>query len=132
MATGSDITFIVEYRCPRCDASLEARTSQADGWLRCPRCGRAGLPPEYMKASPPGARALLGEDVLIIGPDSPDDPARGRPPFRRLTSLLAMFMSLLIVLAAVIVQNELAAASFTLVSLVCLAVALYPARRNRS
>jgi DNA-directed RNA polymerase subunit RPC12/RpoP len=74
-----EITFIVAYRCPQCQAELEARSGLAQGWVRCPKCGRACLPPEHMRV-PLGARTATvktttvgaGEedDVLVIGPGS--------------------------------------------------------------
>src|SRR3954468_22641240 len=66
-----DITFIVAYRCPRCHAALEARTSESQTWLRCPKCGRASLPPEHMR-EPRRSTDAPGDDVLVIGP-LPDD-----------------------------------------------------------
>ena len=60
-----EITFIVAYRCPRCHAALEARTSESQTWLRCPKCGRASQPPEHT-VTPVSQRPPLGDDVLII------------------------------------------------------------------
>jgi hypothetical protein len=63
----SEITFIVVYRCPHCAAALEARSGESSSWLRCPKCGRAGRPPEHMR-TPPSLPPPPGDDVLIIGP----------------------------------------------------------------
>jgi hypothetical protein len=64
-----EITFIVTYRCPSCQAALEARTSEAPGWLRCPKCGRASLPPDTVRMPRRDpASASPGEDILVIGP----------------------------------------------------------------
>jgi hypothetical protein len=66
-----EITFIVAYRCPNCQAALEARTSEAQGWLRCPKCGRASLPPDIVRMPRVDrASASPGEDILVIGPSS--------------------------------------------------------------
>jgi len=40
------LDVFVTYRCPRCQAELEAPAGPLDGWRRCPRCGRASLPPD--------------------------------------------------------------------------------------
>ena len=79
-----EITFVVAYRCPNCQAALEARSSEAQqGWLRCPKCGRASLPPELERTSrvDPGlASAAMGDDILVIGPgieDSGKEPSAG-------------------------------------------------------
>ena len=74
---GPEITFIVAYPCPRCQAALEVRSGQARDWVRCPKCGRPSLPPEHVRAVP-NLRAV-GEDVLIIGPDP--DPGPNTRPF---------------------------------------------------
>ncbi|WP_406697644.1 transposase [Singulisphaera sp. Ch08] len=63
----SEITYIVAYRCPNCQAALEARSSEAQTWLRCPKCGRASLPPELVR-TPHVDPILPGDDVLVIGP----------------------------------------------------------------
>lgn len=65
--TQSEITYIVPYRCPNCQVGLEARTSEANSWLRCPNCGRASLPPEPSR-TPRVEPILPGNDVLVIGP----------------------------------------------------------------
>jgi DNA-directed RNA polymerase subunit RPC12/RpoP len=127
------MTFIVEYRCPRCDAALEARSSQDYGWLRCPRCGRASLPPEHMHAPRPRARVPLGADVLIIGPERPGASATGRSSFRpgsfrRIAGATALFLSLLIALLSVLEEDRIGALVFTLIALACLAFSVYPAR----
>jgi hypothetical protein len=125
----TEITYIVEYPCPHCGALLEARSSQIYGWLRCPRCGRAGLPPEHMRVPRNPAREPLGDDVLIIGPEPADkrkSAARGPGGVRRMTSASALFLSLLIVLLALLEQDRITAGLFTLVALVCLVVSLVP------
>jgi DNA-directed RNA polymerase subunit RPC12/RpoP len=127
------MTFIVEYRCPRCDAALEARSSQSYGWLRCPRCGRASLPPEHMRAPRPSVRSPLGDDVLIIGPERPrgsaSDRASFRPgSFRRIAGATALFLSLLIALLSLLEQDRIGALAFFFIALISLAVSVYPAR----
>lgn len=62
----TEITYIVAYRCPNCQAALEARTTEANTWLRCPKCGRASLPPDLVR-TPRIDPILPGDDVLVIG-----------------------------------------------------------------
>jgi DNA-directed RNA polymerase subunit RPC12/RpoP len=131
----TEMMFIVEYRCPRCDAALEARSSQSYGWLRCPRCGRASLPPEHMRSPRPQARWPPGEDVLIIGPEQPGRSPANRPSsrhgnFRRIAGATALFLSLLISLLSLLDQDRISATIFALIALACLAISVYPARRR--
>ena len=137
MAT--EFTFIVEYHCPRCEAALEARSSQSSGWLRCPRCGCAGLPPEHMRSPQPQSRSrppYLSDDILLIGPPRPGASRTGRssfPPgsFRRIAGASALFLSLLIALLSLLEQDRVTASAFTVIALICLAVSVYPSRPPR-
>jgi hypothetical protein len=134
LTTESEITFIVEYDCVRCGARLEAKSSQADGWLRCPQCGRAGLPPPYMKVPRPRTQASLGDDVLVIGPLPPGAlrPGRsglGRGSVRRISGALALFFLLLTGYFALLDAFGLGAWVFGLITLVCLVLAAFPVRR---
>lgn len=70
-----EITFIVTYPCPGCQASLEAKSRATQGWLRCPRCGRASLPPDTVKPPPLDSDPSLDDDVLVIGPGAKEDGA---------------------------------------------------------
>ena len=134
MTTEDEITFIVEYDCVRCGARLEAKSSQADGWLRCPQCGRAGLPPPYMKVPRPRARAPLGDDVLVIGPLPPGALRPGRSGFgrgsvRRISGALALFFLLLTAYFVLLDKFSLGARIFGLITLVCMVLAVLPVRR---
>src|SRR4051812_14557409 len=83
-------TLSVEYHCPCCGAALVARSSQTFGWLRCPRCGRAGLPPEPVLAPPVRTDKPPGDDVPLIGADPDHHPtgpwAAGRSRLRRIAA----------------------------------------------
>ena len=37
------------YPCPHCQIMLEPPEEPWQGWVRCPRCGRPGLPPEGLR-----------------------------------------------------------------------------------
>jgi hypothetical protein len=131
LTTESAITFIVEYDCARCGAKLEAKSSQDDGWVRCPQCGRAGLPPPYMKAPGPRprVRAPLGDDVLVIGPIPQGVARSGRSGFgpgsvRRISAASALFLMLLTACLMLFHQYQHDAWIFGLLALgaACLAV----------
>jgi hypothetical protein len=129
-----EITFIVEYDCVRCGARLEARSSQADGWLRCPQCGRAGLPPPYTRVPRPRTRAPLGDDVLVIGPGPPGAARPGRSGLgpgsvRRISGAAGLFALLLTAYFALLDQFSLGAWVFGLLTLACLVFAVIPWRR---
>jgi hypothetical protein len=135
-----EITFIVGYPCPNCRATLEARSGDAYGWLRCPKCGRASLPPEHMRETP-AERPPLGDDVLVIGP-SPEDrrvatvgasPHRSRAfpgGFRRIAVATGLIISLTFVVISVLDGNVLNAMIFGVVGLVLFGVLLQSSRRR--
>ncbi len=45
----SDLVATFVYPCPHCRVELDAPASGWDGWMRCPSCERAFLPPEVEK-----------------------------------------------------------------------------------
>jgi hypothetical protein len=49
----SEIVFIDSYSCPRCRAQLATQYDVWDGWLKCPTCGLASLPPEPQRVRTP-------------------------------------------------------------------------------
>jgi hypothetical protein len=133
LATEGEITFIVEYDCARCGARLEAKSSQVDGWRRCPQCGRAGLPPQYMKVPRPRTRALLGDDVLVIGPipRGASRPGFGPGSVRRISGASAFFLMLLTVCLTLFHQYRHDAWVFGLLALgVGLLAAVSPSGRR--
>jgi hypothetical protein len=78
-----DILFVAVYRCPGCDAALEATEAQDTGWVRCPRCGRPSLPSDHIIGRRAPREPILvdghrtgmsGEDLLLI--DEDDAPRR--------------------------------------------------------
>jgi hypothetical protein len=132
----AEITFIVTYRCPCCHAALEARTSEAHTWLRCPECGRASLPPEHMRTLPP-VRNSPDDDVLIIGPDA-GGPRRamsgqaesGAHPGggRRVGLAVGVFVSFAMLAIAFFEGNVANVAIFGVTTIVLLAIVAYMAR----
>jgi hypothetical protein len=121
---------IVAYPCPHCHAPLVARSEQTYGWLRCPRCGRPGLPPE---PEPEPERASQFESGELPGGD---EPAGGRSRLRgglvrRVSAASALFLSLLNALFAVLANDRPGASFFGVIALGCLALAVYPGRRRR-
>ncbi len=135
-----EITSIVGYPCPRCRAMLEARSGDAYGWLRCPKCGRASLPPEHMREPPP-ERPPLGDDVLVIGPSVEDrrdapigaSPRRSRAfpgGVRRIVVAAGLIVSLTLLVVSVLDENALNAMIFGVVGLVLFGVLLQSSRRR--
>src|SRR5262245_59725752 len=133
-----EITFIVNYRCSRCHAALEARTADAQTWLRCPECGRASLPPEHMR-SLPRPIASPDEDVLVIGPD-PLGPrtgangslgASGRTGSgRRIAMAVGILISFTMLMISFLDGNATNVAIFGVSTVVLLAVAAYLGRER--
>ncbi|MGE3819897.1 MAG: hypothetical protein AB7I30_10705 [Isosphaeraceae bacterium] len=71
MTAGSEsaITFLVSYRCGCCQTPLQAPVERSSAWLRCPLCGRGGLPPEQvLKKRSTFGPIMAGEEVMVIGP----------------------------------------------------------------
>jgi DNA-directed RNA polymerase subunit RPC12/RpoP len=135
LATDSEITFIVEYDCVRCGTRLEAKSSAAEAWLRCPQCGRASLPPQYTRVPRPRARAPLGDDVLVIGSSPAGASRSGRSGFgpgslRRISGASALFFLLLTAYFAFLDQFRLGAVVFGLIAFGCLVFAVLPWRRS--
>jgi hypothetical protein len=67
------ITFIVAYECPHCQAPLEGRTTRADAWMKCPKCGRASQPPDHA-VNPLDQPPVPRDELLVIGPDPEPKP----------------------------------------------------------
>ena len=140
----SDIIFVVAYRCPRCQAALEGRADRAHSWLRCPKCGRASLPPEHaVRPVPVPERLAPGEDVLVIGP-SPEPrpmtpvavapwPERPRPAARprngwRMVYATVLFVSMTMLLFSYLDRNTLGSSVFSALALLALVLLALPSR----
>jgi hypothetical protein len=138
-----EITFIVAYQCPACRAALEARSGLAQGWVRCPKCGRASLPPEHMRTVPRAgavtAPAGEGDDVLYIGPGSgaralnPVDSAAPAPASISGRSVFfgaGFVLSLFLALVSILDRNTINAGVFGFLALLMLALWSIPIRRR--
>jgi hypothetical protein len=126
-----EITFIVGYPCPSCHVMLEARTSDSYGWLRCPSCGRASLPPEHMRTTPRERPPMAVDDeILVIGPSNgyPAMTPVARSPYtrrrprhrrgvRRVTVASGMILSLTLLVVSVLDQNAINAMIFGIITL---------------
>jgi predicted RNA-binding Zn-ribbon protein involved in translation (DUF1610 family) len=139
MRANPDMTFLVSYDCPYCQSALMGRTARSDAWVRCPSCGRASEPPEHAVTLAPPAP---GEDVLVIGPD-PDPrpmtpvavadyrdarPARHPVSPLRVACSAALFVSVSMLLFAVLDGSTMGTAFFGAAAVVCIALLAVPAR----
>lgn len=112
-AVTEDLVFIVNYECPRCHAALETRASGPMAWLRCPKCLRASVPPEFKRAGP---MPLAVDELFVIGPTTEvtDLPIRPRamtpmPPTRsrrvrpaRLMTVAGFFLATMLAIASMV------------------------------
>jgi hypothetical protein len=60
----SEIVPTTTYSCPRCHVELDTPSGRWEGWLRCPSCGRASLPPE------PERLLHISRGVVVSGRDN--------------------------------------------------------------
>ena len=136
---GPAITFLVAYRCPQCRAELEARSGLAQGWVRCPKCGRASLPPEHMRAAPAARPTAGGDDILVIGPEPELRPLR-RPGSvspeptsdfaRSILFRLGLILAVILALVSLLDRNQANAAFFGFLALLILVFWAIPPRRR--
>lgn len=133
MAT--DITYIVSYRCPRCQTQLEAGPRQTDSWLRCPKCGRPSLPPAFSRIIPPAPAPAEGDVVFIgdfdrlnaIPPALPSSPAVTST--WRVVFLAGLLICASLLIFSLLDQDALKASIFGIGALVCLGFLAIPRRR---
>ena len=71
------------YPCPHCRAPIEIGRDRWRGWMLCPECGRAGLPPEAAVRRPaPGRRVETSPPAHpAASPDPGDSKASPAPLF---------------------------------------------------
>lgn len=61
----------VVYDCPSCHARLRASAGDWRGWMRCPRCDRASLPPRLDTRAPGAAAVESGLERPTVHPPMP-------------------------------------------------------------
>jgi hypothetical protein len=133
----SEITFLVSYQCPRCHAALEAGAADPASWLRCPKCGRASLPPSpSLSPSVPRAAQADGE-VLFIGPGdeartlhAPTAPRATAGATRRIAFITGLLVSSLVLVFALLGQDSLVASVAGLAALIFVGLLAIPAKRR--
>ncbi len=70
-----EIRYYASYTCPHCQVQLEARTSDWDGWLRCPECKQLSLPPDpLIDPREPRQNDILrhADNAIVFLPESPE------------------------------------------------------------
>jgi len=154
----AEVEFLVSYTCSACLASLQAPAERPTAWLRCPVCGRGGLPPDDpLRKKPFKAGVGPGEDLLVIGPPPEprgmtpvastgvgrggswggppaDDPAGrpGRPgSLLRVVSGTLLFVSLTLLLFSYLEKSVIGTSVFGTVALVSVALLILAARGRR-
>jgi hypothetical protein len=140
----SESRLAVLYSCPHCRAQIEAQVGGWDGWMRCPACGKASLPPE------PDVVRAVHQSVMVqdatgglpapAGSADPDFAAEGpQPPvvFRRahttptrLIFTTGLVLSLVLALVSFLDMKPRTTAIFGFLAIVCFLMLLRsPTRR---
>ena len=146
----SDVSYVANYRCPRCGLGLEIELGGWHGWMRCPSCDTPSLPPEILLGHPDTLRRLTaasnGEapfgDTNPMPPAHPDRPAAvdliDEPLSSTISTLRLLFLtglviSLFILLVSFLDDNQIVTASSAIAALVFFLLMLrLPGRRKRS
>lgn len=137
----SELVFYTTYTCPRCHFALESDSEGPPTWLRCPRCGRASMPPEIVHRSPLAGVSDQGQslprdlaDPADAGPIRPR-PMAARPaetpsktPTLRLILGIAFFLALLIFVFSLLNGERVQAGVFGVASAGLLFVLARPGR----
>ena len=138
------------YSCPHCGVSLEARIDRWQGWVSCPSCGGAGLPPERVRIRtrerrrhessgqlPPEAKAIernhgLSHEptawVPASPPRQPSSPASSAP---RLIASTGLFVSAFLMLVAYLDRSTHNLAIFGCLTVISLLALLRIRSRSR-
>ena len=78
------------YHCPHCRALLVLGRERWQGWVRCPECGRPGLPPERLAAhAAPKRRAEPRSPINRQDATSLEEPGAMTTPSKVLSPPLA-------------------------------------------
>jgi hypothetical protein len=68
------------YPCPHCQIMLKPPGEPWQGWVRCPRCGRPGLPPLGLQHAPARKRQAALRDPRTSATKAQSDSALGPSP----------------------------------------------------
>jgi hypothetical protein len=119
-------------------------TAQGSTWFRCPKCGRASLPPDDTALS---RRERTKPDplsgVFVTGPGDSPRMTPGRPAtagrraagfgnVRQLVLVSGLFLALLILLVSLLDQNRISAFVFGFAALGFVGFLLLPTTRGKS
>jgi hypothetical protein len=140
----SDLVFLVDYPCPRCQADLVARVGGVPEWLRCPSCGQASLPPEHQPIAPAPSvetQALVLDSFIANGssaaattllrPMVPLPPPRrvARTPPVKLFLGSGFFLASVMVLISLLDSSTAMAGIYALAAVTCLVFLTRSSRR---
>jgi hypothetical protein len=123
----SETRYFITYPCPKCKTELEVEHGGWQGWLRCPVCGVASLPPEFLLGHPLTRRHVVDPDESGAATTADEaesavtDPARLTRPAPtsalRLIFLTGLTLSLFLLLIAFIDQKKQTTAIFGFLSI---------------
>jgi hypothetical protein len=124
------IVFVETYRCRGCETELQAIEPLDESWLRCPSCGRPGLPPlsSVMRAAAHMRTAAENDGELFIIRDT-DVPRTSRFTWTRFV-LFCIGVALPVAICMATVDDPGEAAVLGVVSAVALAFLLFGRSRR--
>jgi hypothetical protein len=100
---------ITRYSCPHCHGPLETDQARWHGWVRCPKCGRPGLPPTAIlldrRSRPARLDRVNRPDKSVKTLDPPTVLARASlPPLQRMAPTPISSASRLIVTTGLVIS----------------------------
>lgn len=145
----SDVSYVANYRCPRCRLELEIELGGWQGWMRCPACDTPSLPPEILLGHPDTRRRLkapsngdatfadadlepTAHPAPIDAADLIDEPPSSTVGTLRLLFVTGLVIALFILLVSFLDDNQIVTASSAIAALVFFLLMLrLPGRRRR-
>lgn len=130
MSSASPMSTIV-YECPSCRAKLRTGSEAWRGWLRCPGCNRALLPPEPRRQHATPALGDVAGRLPTLEPESwVREPSRPAWNPLRLVLVTGLVFSLFMTLVSFLDQSMNTGPVFRVLSVVFLVLLFRPRRRS--